>query len=508
MIKRILLLSAYVLMSANLFAQPLSVGQYNIRYANPMDKKDGNGWEVRRQKMYDLINYEQWDLFCAQEALHNQIEDLKANLDGYSYVGSGRDDGKTKGEYAPIFYKKSRINCLDNGVFWLSKTPDVVGSKDWDAALCRICTWAYLEDRSTKWRFWVFNLHMDHKGEVSRLESAKLVLSKIKEKCGNEPYILAGDFNANQNEAPYRFLIESGDLRDTYNAAKRRMAETGSMNTFIPTKKTDERIDHVLVSPQFKVHRYGLLTYNYWSPIEGVELPSEADADSIPTHTIQMISDHYPVNVTLELPRLRASQDWAQYGVFKKENATDKNVKVVFMGNSITWNWRRFYPEFFKNNEGYVCRGISGQVTAQMLARFRSDVINLHPKYVVILAGTNDIAMNQGYVSIDHIYENIVSMCELAKANGIKPVLCSVLPADRYSWSWEIDRERAINSIRELNDKLREYAKKKKFPYADYFSEMVDENQALKKEYQQDAVHPNKEGYLVMEKVIQKLLKK
>ena len=98
--------------------------------------------------------------------------------------------------------------------------------------------------------------------------------------------------------------------------------------------------------------------------------------------------------------------------------------------------------------------------------------------------------------------------CCQAKANGIKPVLCSVLPADRYSWSWEIDRERAINSIRELNDKLREYAKKKKFAYADYFSEMVDENQALKKEYQQDAVHPNKEGYLVMEKVIQKILKK
>ena len=177
MIKRILFLSAYVLMSASMFAQTLSVGQYNIRYANPMDKKDGNGWEIRRQKMYDLLNYEQWDLFCAQEVLHNQIEDLKANLDGYNYVGSGRDDGKTKGEYAPIFYKKSRINCLDNGVFWLSKTPDVVGSKDWDAALCRICRWAYLEDRSTKWRFWVFNLHMDHKGEVSWLVSANLVLS-------------------------------------------------------------------------------------------------------------------------------------------------------------------------------------------------------------------------------------------------------------------------------------------------------------------------------------------
>ena len=178
------------------------------------------------------------------------------------------------------------------------------------------------------------------------------------------------------------------------------------------------------------------------------------------------------------------------------------------MGNSITYNWYRFHKEFFEQNEGYVCRGISGQVTAQMLARFRSDVINLRPDTVVILAGTNDIAMNQGYVSIEHIFENIVSMTELALYNDIDVVLCSVLPADRYSWSWEIDSERAIRSIRELNDKLRTYARKNKLGYADYYSAMADENLALKKEYQQDPVHPNREGYLVMEKVIQQVLKK
>ena len=116
--------------------------------------------------------------------------------------------------------------------------------------------------------------------------------------------------------------------------------------------------------------------------------------------------------------------------------------------------------------------------------------------------------MNQGYVSIEHIYENIVSMAELAKCNGIKVVLCSVLPADRYGWSWEIDRERAIESIKTLNEKLRTYSKKNKIQYADFYSAMVDENMALKKEYQEDAVHPNKAGYLVMEEIIQKILKK
>ena len=152
-------------------------------------------------------------------------------------------------------------------------------------------------------------------------------------------------------------------------------------------------------------------------------------------------------------------------------------------------------------------RGISGQVTAQMLARFRSDVINLHPETVVILAGTNDIAMNQGYVSLEHIFENIVSMVEIAKYNGIKVVLGSVLPADRYSWSWEVDKERVISSIRKLNEMIQAYAQENDIPYADYFTPMDDGTRALKKEYQRDAVHPNLEGYKVMEEVIQKILK-
>ena len=114
--------------------------------------------------------------------------------------------------------------------------------------------------------------------------------------------------------------------------------------------------------------------------------------------------------------------------------------------------------------------------------------------------------MNQGYVSLDHIFENIVSMAEIAKANRIKVILCSVLPAERYGWSWEISSEDAIRSIDELNSKIREYAAKNRIKYADYYSVMADDNKGLKKEYQKDLVHPNKEGYLVMEQVIQDIL--
>ena len=144
-----------------------------------------------------------------------------------------------------------------------------------------------------------------------------------------------------------------------------------------------------------------------------------------------------------------------------------------------------------------------------MLSRFRPDVINHHPEKVVILAGTNDIAMNQGFVALEHIYGNIISMAELALANGIKPYLCSILPGDRYSWSWEVGSDRVISSIATINKWLREYCEKTEgVEYVDYFSAMADENAALKKEYQNDAIHPNKAGYLVMEKIIQEALKK
>lgn len=488
----------------------LHIGQYNIRNNRNKDAENGNGWEVRLQKICDVVNYESWDIWGSQEVYNDQLNDLIKGTDGYDYIGVGRNDGATKGEYAPIFYKKSRIKCLDQGTFWLSETPDVVASKGWDASLCRICTWGKFEDKTTKWKFWVFNLHMDHRGVEARREGSKLVLRKIAEMCGDEPYILTGDFNVNQKNEIYSILTGSGALRDCYEIARHRMAETGPMNYYVPDYKTDNRIDHIFVSPHFKVHEYGVLTYTYWQPIE---LTQEAKDDiakgveGVPEHRARMLSDHYPVAARVELPKLRSPQDWANYRFYAKENETDKNVKVVFMGDSITEGWRFYHSEFFTENP-YICRGIGGQVTAQMLARFRSDVINHDPEAVVILAGTNDIAMNQGYVPLEQIFENIVSMVELAQFNGIKVVLCSLLPADRYSWSWELSKERTIESIAKLNTMLEEYAAENKIPFADFYTSFCDENKAMKKEYQKDAVHPNKEGYLEMERIIYPILKK
>ena len=149
-------------------------------------------------------------------------------------------------------------------------------------------------------------------------------------------------------------------------------------------------------------------------------------------------------------------RDWAQYGRYEQQNAAlaGESVEVVFMGNSITDNWIGADPDFFARN-GFVDRGISGQTTAEMLARFRRDVIDLNPKAVVILAGINDIAQNNGAIKLENVFGNIVSMCELAKFNGIRVVLCSVLPCDRFSWRPEI---KPAAAVAELNTMLRQYA--------------------------------------------------
>ena len=192
-------------------------------------------------------------------------------------------------------------------------------------------------------------------------------------------------------------------------------------------------------------------------------------------------------------------KDWAKFYRYSEanENVT-KRPKAIFMGDSITDNWAKKDGDFFNDNN-FVGRGISGQVTSQMLVRFRKDVIELSPKYVVILAGTNDIAMNNGLISHENILGNIISMCELAKCHKIKPILCSVLPADRYSWRKEL---KPAEEIIRLNQMIKEYAKSVKIPYVDYHSALVNENGGLPIEYAADGVHPNLECYKIMEEII------
>lgn len=200
-----------------------------------------------------------------------------------------------------------------------------------------------------------------------------------------------------------------------------------------------------------------------------------------------------------------AQDDWANLGRYAKAN-TEVTVspKAVFMGDSITQCWYDADPGFFNDNN-FACRGISGQTTSHMLVRMRKDVVGLAPKYVVILAGTNDIAKNNGFIEVDDIYGNIVSMCEIAKANKIKPVICSVLPVKQYKWRPEVTD--CADRIITLNTMLQDYAKKNRITYVDYHSAMKDTENGLPGKWSYDGVHLNGAGYDVIEAIILKVLK-
>ncbi len=194
---------------------------------------------------------------------------------------------------------------------------------------------------------------------------------------------------------------------------------------------------------------------------------------------------------------------------YKEENSSlglpkQGENRIVFMGNSITEDWKSLSPNFFLENN-YINRGIGGETSTQMLLRFRSDVINLKPSAVVILAGINDIAENQGPISISDIARNIFFMSQLASENNIKVILCSVLPAYDFPWRPGLNPKDKVIS---LNDLIQKHAQEKSFEYVDYFSSMVDERKGLIKEYGNDEVHPNLEGYRVMESIIQKSINK
>lgn len=201
--------------------------------------------------------------------------------------------------------------------------------------------------------------------------------------------------------------------------------------------------------------------------------------------------------------------DWANLGRFRNDNNKlglpgAGEIRVVFMGNSITEGWSRLDSGFFAGRP-FINRGISGQTTPQMLIRFKPDVVNLKAGVVVILAGINDIAGNTGPSTLEMIEDNLSSMVEIAQANKIRVVLSSVLPA--YDFPWRPGMEPAEKVVK-LNTWIRNYAGTHNCIYLDYFTPMSDEKHALKKEYTQDGVHPNLEGYKVMEPLVEAAIKK
>jgi len=258
---------------------PLRVMTFNIRNSNAKDGE--NHWQYRKELFAQTVRDFDPDLLGTQEVLADQYDALAALFPEYTAVGVARDDGKRAGEWAAIYFRKSRFEQVDAGNFWLSEKPEEVGSHSWDAALTRICTWARLRDRLSGKEILYANTHFDHKGEVARLESAKLLRNRLPKLAQGSPVILTGDFNCIEDDAPYRALTNSSDqggaLIDSYRTAHpERAKDEASFNGFkVPT--AGSRIDWILHSPNFKA----------------------TAAEIVRPKSGRFASDHYPVTAIL-----------------------------------------------------------------------------------------------------------------------------------------------------------------------------------------------------------------
>lgn len=257
-------------------SQTLEVMTYNLRYDNPSDAP--NHWENRRAYLCSQLRFHAPDVFGVQEGLKHQLDQIDGSLSDYAYVGVGRDDGRTKGEYSAIFYQKEKLELREQGTFWLSRTPDKP-SRDWDAALPRICTYARFRLKDSGKEFFIFNTHFDHKGKEARRKSAELILDKMDRlNSRGLPVVLMGDFNLQPESQAIQSIASR--MTDTHLAAgDRAHGPGGTFNGFNTGSAATARIDYIFVSPaDWVVIRSGIL--------------SDAFEGRFP-------SDHFPVLATL-----------------------------------------------------------------------------------------------------------------------------------------------------------------------------------------------------------------
>ncbi len=257
--------------------EPVELISYNIRMNTSSDGE--HAWPYRKDDVAALFRFHRADIFCVQEALPEQMDDLQEAFPDFTYEGVGRDDGKRSGEFSAVFYNHKRFSKLDGGTFWLSENPDSC-SFGWDAVCRRVCSWVKLKDQESGEIFHVFNTHFDHRGEVARRESAQLILDKIEEiSNGSEAVVLCGDFNLAPDSEPIS-LIQS-KLNDSFQVTEQApYSSIATYHGFTYDESPKERIDYVFVSDDVKVLRYAGLT------------------DS---RDRTFFSDHLPVLVTLSL---------------------------------------------------------------------------------------------------------------------------------------------------------------------------------------------------------------
>jgi endonuclease/exonuclease/phosphatase family metal-dependent hydrolase len=245
--------------------QRLNVMTFNIRLNTADDSL--NAWPYRKDIASSQVKFFDVDILGVQEALYGQMLDLQQRLPQYKYAGVGREDGKTKGEFSAIFYDTTRLHCLKNATFWLSQKPDSAGSKGWDAALPRIVTWCLFEDKINYKKFYAFNTHFDHMGQVARAESAKLLLQKVKEIAGNMPVIVTGDFNAGPDDEPIKIIVDKNNpdhLTETKAISQEpHYGPDGTFNAFNSKEVDNKAIDHIFIKNNLTVLKHATISESW-----------------------------------------------------------------------------------------------------------------------------------------------------------------------------------------------------------------------------------------------------
>lgn len=255
--KRLIYLLAAVAFTACGSATSLSVMTFNMRYDNPEDGQ--NNWRFRREWIAGVIKAQEVDVLGTQELLSNQFNDLSGLLTGYQGVGVGRLDGAESGEYCAVFFRKDRFTLLDSGTFWLSETPEVVGSLGWDGACERIATWVVLRDRDGRELFFI-DTHLDHVGQVARDEGVSLLMKRIETLSGGRPVILTGDFNSEPGSSVVAHVQKDGVLRDAKAIAAQRSGTDWSFSDFGQIPEAERPLlDYIFVSGDIEAVRYEVL---------------------------------------------------------------------------------------------------------------------------------------------------------------------------------------------------------------------------------------------------------
>ena len=273
------LLLFFCFLSFSLSAQNVNLMTFNIRYDTDIDGL--NKWANRKDHAAQMLTFYDVDVCGMQEALIGQIKDLEQRLPNYAYFGKGRDDGQEKGEFSPIFYNTKTLKLLQSDTFWLSETPEKP-SKGWDAAFPRLVTWGLFEDLNSKAKFYVFNTHFDHMGQIARKQSAKLLLAKSKEIAKDQVYFLMGDFNSIPSDEP--MVLIKNELNNTEEiSTSGHFGPESTFSGFESREQENKKIYHIFCNNKKIIIKKHATLSNTWAGL--------------------FASDHHPVMVSVELKK-------------------------------------------------------------------------------------------------------------------------------------------------------------------------------------------------------------